>query len=220
MLQVPGRPPTFTKSSISGSLSSPLAVAESVMPSAPGATVPGRRGATSAAPGPALRAPARGASLQHGFKNPLISPCLRDRVPGDPMQRGAANRAQGTRGKAGEGMTTGPGSNKCLAGCWEVSQDPRLSAIPLPPPKPKIACGRGAGSGRAGTGWCVGWGGNPGSSGRRPTTPRTEPVQVKPPRPGGCPEGIMREGGEEDWERRGEKRGEEGRGGEEFQVFL
>jgi hypothetical protein len=30
----------------------------------------------------------------------------------------------------------------------------------------------------------------------------------------------MREGGEEDWERRGEKRGEEGRGGEEFQVFL
>lgn len=46
--------PTFTKSSISGSLSSPLAVAESVIPSAPRTTVPGRRGATSAA----LQAPA------------------------------------------------------------------------------------------------------------------------------------------------------------------
>lgn len=51
--------PTFTKSSISGSLSSPLAVAESVIPSAPRAAVPGRRGATSAA----LQAPAHGESL-------------------------------------------------------------------------------------------------------------------------------------------------------------
>lgn len=51
--------PTFTKSSISGSLSSPLAVAESVIPSAPRAAVPGRRGATSAA----LQAPTHGESL-------------------------------------------------------------------------------------------------------------------------------------------------------------
>lgn len=50
----PGRRPTFTKSSISGSLSSPLAVAESIVLLAPGATVPGRGGATSAAQGPAL----------------------------------------------------------------------------------------------------------------------------------------------------------------------
>lgn len=46
-----GRQPTFTKSSISGSLSSPFAVAESIMLPAPGASVPGRGGATSAAPG-------------------------------------------------------------------------------------------------------------------------------------------------------------------------
>lgn len=51
--------PTFTKSSISGSLSSPLVVAESVMPLAPRTTVPGRRGATSAA----LQAPAHSGGL-------------------------------------------------------------------------------------------------------------------------------------------------------------
>lgn len=56
--RAPRRRPTFTNSSISGSLSSPLAVAESVMPPAPRATVPGRGGATSAAPRPALCTPA------------------------------------------------------------------------------------------------------------------------------------------------------------------
>lgn len=83
--------PTFTKSSISGSLSSPLAVAESVIPSAPRTTVPGRRGATSAA----LLAPAHSGGLSSArcliffFLKTTVSHqflqqgerCLRDQSP-------------------------------------------------------------------------------------------------------------------------------------------
>lgn len=75
----PRHRPTFTKSSISGSLSFPLAVAASVMPSVPGVTVPGRGGAASAALGPALCVPApdqgplfRAASFFFSFPRSLI----------------------------------------------------------------------------------------------------------------------------------------------------
>lgn len=110
--RAPGRRPTFTKSSISGSLSSPLAVAGSIMPSAPGASVPGRGEATSAVPGASASAllPC-GALLESGacyysYYFHIYFPsreqrCLRDQCPERSHAKEGSQRRQGARGKGG-----------------------------------------------------------------------------------------------------------------------
>lgn len=163
MRREPRRRPTFTKSSISGSLSSPLAVAASVMPSGPGTTVPGWGGATSAAPGPALCVPApaqRGLSGERRVSLFLFlfliyfssrgRRRLSDRCPGRSHEKERSQEGTGSNGERwiqGWQQVTGATSAGLRGG---VTGSAPVSDLGVAANAPKIAGGRGAGSARAG----------------------------------------------------------------------